>query len=397
LQNETSNDAMFMGMQRAYDSSELYRDLIGALIKHELGGSISDVPILLNPSEPLDSIREPANKRVGLQVVLGGGIAGPFSNASGDKIRAYFGLRGYLTLNRLNQLVSPDACIGELGILACRLPVDSHLDSDILYVSTSDLMKTSEFLDSLENLGAKRVGIEDGLETLLEHVKGANLVISDGVIGLALADSFGVPNVWHRTSKSDSNAFQVMDYLSGVRRPLHQWLNFIPTEKRVVEKRARVASQNLIGCQGQRLLDRLDEILKVQASFVPTEVLESPVQLLDGPVNASFFDDGIQAGKVEIEYEYLGSQENRQILVSMDLASNLGTPIQDIEKLPGLGKSSRSDIGFFKYINLMSGIEKTEVLVDLPDGIRCRGIRVLRWSDKNSEIRIRKITLLKYL
>lgn len=391
----TAIDAKFVGIQTSYSATDFYADLVEkALEKHSDGGG-RKLSILNDPSEPISSTH---NSHVGSRsprVILGSGLNGPFGRASKTDNLSFRGVRGFLTLNRLPCIDTEETCIGDLAVLSASLDAESGINHGILYVQTESSAESESLRESLEPLGAGFVSIADGFASLLENTKGARTVISDGVIGLAVADSFGIPNVWHQRSADRSVEFQVLDYFSGVRRPLHNRLRSIPQCLNLIEKQSRVASPELIHSQSLDLLTSLKEILELQISLEPAVLLESKRQLFDEPIRAEIPVKGVQSGKIEIDYEYTGTESRRQILVALDLESDV-IDFDTVEEIPKLQKSSRPEIGFFRYVSFKHEVGTAELRIDLPEGVLCRGISVFRWSDKEYEIYISSLTLHRY-
>lgn len=400
MQGESSADAIYLGVQRAAGSAEFYVELLDSISASLLGENREFLSILENPSKPL-SVRGSTRK---LQpqspsVVLGGGFENAFGRIPEVTNRVYFGVRGYLTLNRLPSEVEANATIGELALLASRLQIPSSTTSNLLYVHVNSKPLSQELIAHLRKIGADLISLDQGLEYVVSRVRGSELIISDGVIGLAIADGFGIPNVWHQVSANSTTQFQVIDYLLGVERPAHLKILAIPFDRALVEKKARIAERNIVENQINDLVGALEKIAELYASFMPTEVVSVPVAISSEAFYASISGGPVQAGKFQFDYSYLGGKTDRQVVVSFDLKFNTEQKNADIalgERLPYLFKSPREDIGYYRYLDLDNGRGRAEILFELPDGIVCRGIKLLRWSDPDGQIEILRITHTKF-
>ena len=396
LQHGLANDASFMGLIRSKSSTDFYNELLEKVTELHFEGDGYGLEVIEDPSKPIGAVASVSGEGSRRRVVFGGGLSGNRQQISGESHQDFYAVRGYLTLNRLANLSNDGIVVGEPAILSSLLDLPPIKSDRVLYVRTSLQYDSSSLMQDVSILGAGFVGFDEHLETLIQRIKGAEIVISDGVIGLAIADAFGVPNVWHQNSNSNSNAFQVMDYFSGVGRPLHQKLSVIPTDRSVIHKHSRIASAERIEELTQGLLKQMESIRSLQKSFEPVGVLDSAQQLGAHSIQAPLPEKGIHAGKLEIEYRYSGDKDSRQILLSPELVLEDGRNLEELEKLPGFYKSSNAEVGFFQYIHLEKGAAKAEVQINLPGKVWCRGFRIMRWSDRDAEISISKITLHKF-
>jgi len=392
-QDITANDVHFLGLQKSFGVREFYVELIDKIVEQMPRQFSGPVTILEDPGRSISCNSESDERSP--RIVLGGGLEGHFEHPYNPISRSFWGARGYLTLNRLPRQKYREVVIGELAILASRLDSDEYASSDILYVGTGTEVRTEDFFNELSSIGSDYVSVTDGLAPLVGRVKSARLVISDGVIGLAVADSFGVPSVWHRDGSSPSRVFQVMDYLSGVNRPLHQHVSTIPSSRGTLEKKSRVASSVLVMSQIRKLEENLNELVDLQTSVGPSDTLFEPILLQEEAVYVPLHGNGINAGALEFEYSYSGDKKKQQVVVSLDLVSRF-SDISEVDRLPNLGKSGRSDIGFYRYLDLMQGTGKVDFPIALPDGFHCKGFRILRWHDPNSKIQFQQVTAAKF-
>lgn len=391
----TAIDAQYIGLQASYGKSDFYAELVEKTLEKHAGVRDRKLSILENPGNPIGSTHDYPERSHTPRVILGGGLDGHFAKASKINNLTYLGVRGFLTLNRIPNIDREEICIADLALLTPYLDIESESNHDILYVQTEALSDPVPLREALEEIGAGFVSINDGLEGILNNVKGARLVISDGPIGIAVADSLGVPNVWHKRATDRNVEFQVLDYLSGVRRPLHQRMSVIPRSRQQVEKQTRVADIELVRSQAQSLLTSLKKAHELQILFEPASLLGEGKELYEEPIYTEIPIKGVQTANLEIEYEYAGAKNRRQILVALDLESS-NIDLNSVEEIPKLLKSSRPEIGFFRYVSFGQEAGTAEMRIDLPEGIRCRGFRVFRWSDKEARIHIRNLTLHRF-
>lgn len=392
IQIDALDDAAFLGVQRRAGEAGFYDELLEAVCSSVLGVPSKSISILENPTRKLSAQTDSGPKPYSLpRVVLGGGLQNPYENPPVNSSLQYFGVRGYLTLNRLPNELEQKVVVGELGILASRLDIIPETTSDVVYAYSASQSPSGELLNRLDQIGAELVTFAEGTSSVLRKVKGAKLVISDGVIGLAVADGFGIPNVWHEGGASLGSKFQVMDYLEGVERASHLSLIVLPTEQEKIYKNARVANPLIIGSQCEQLIDRLEEAVRLQALHSPSDLIESSVNIDSKLLELPFPTSNAKSGKVELEYSYEGDKATRQMIMSFDLEAEGSIDIDGIGQIPKLYKSPNSDIGFYRYLTLERGNGNTAFVYDLPEGIVCRGIRVMKWADAEGELRADKI------
>lgn len=382
------NDADFLGIQRQTGAAGFYTELLEAVAIDRLGKPSGVLAQVGDPSRSLALQEELFDSTLNSQnVVIGGGLTGPYEKIPNLPNRSYLGVRGFLTLNRLPNEVESKVVVGELALLSADLNIPAASSSPILYVSCESDLSNESTGEALDKVDAEFVSLDDGLDRVIGKIQSASVVISDGVIGLSIADAFGIPNVWHDAASSSVDEFQVMDYLLGVGRPTHLKLLEIPIERRAIERKTRTANPRVIEDSRERIITALSEAAK----YAPTELIDAPLMLNGEPAAMSFGSGNSKKGRLEFNYAYDGEKERRQAIVSFELAKIDGTEITSIEEIPKLLKSQREEIGFFRYLSFEKG-EGTKVLAyDLPEGICCTGIRLIKWSDSSSQIRFENV------
>src|SRR5699024_3130772 len=168
------------------------------------------------------------------------------------------------------------------------------------YVSSAVEPPQDSLFDELKQLGFDLVSLDEGLERVSGAIKGAELVIADGVVGLAIADGFRVPNVWHNNSSSPALSFQIKDYLLGVGRAPNIGLLSIPGDISQIWRKSRVADLETI----DRHCRDLVRVLEIASKFAPSHLIESEVQLTSSTELPPFVSGESNQGRLEFEYSY---------------------------------------------------------------------------------------------
>lgn len=391
-------DSKFLGIQQPAGQFAFYEDLLSRIAVSLLGISREDIGIVKNQSIPLETMKDAfGGQSKAPSIVLGGGFDSIFGHQSEMANIKCLALRGYLSLNRVPRDLEASTVIGEMAILAASLRFEEAEPCDILYVSERTQPIDSESLDLLKGLGAEIVYLDEGIDRIVGKIRAARLVIADGVIGLAISDAHGVPNVWHGGGTQSPTWYQVMDYYSGVERALHLRIGCIPTDEQTIKKRVRVADQSIIGAQARELLRLLRETAKLQTAFSPRTLLDEELDIGGTPQRISIYEEPVRAGKIAFTYSYKGEKPNRQVVVSFDLHSSDAESSTKISKVSTFNRSKRKDIGFYRYLNLQPGVNQAEMTFDLPHGMSCGGVTILRWADTEAAISFLEMTFTRQL
>ena len=172
-QDKAENDAQFLGLQKSFGEKEFYDDLIDSIVNSLPGGFSDPITILENPSDSIGS-NAILNERTS-RIVLGGGYFTHFERPYQPINRSFWGVRGYLSLNRVPKHIGRELVIGELAILASRLSFVESPPSDILYVRIGSDVRSDEFFNGLVDIGADYVSLSAGLDTVVSRIRSARL------------------------------------------------------------------------------------------------------------------------------------------------------------------------------------------------------------------------------
>lgn len=128
--------------------------------------------------------------------------------------------------------------------------------------------------------------------------------------------------------------------------------------------------------------------------------------LLDKEVSVD--DKGIEiktaglSGRLEIllDVECSSTIRRRNALLAFDLVDANGGSVaseedQEILRGTGLVFSSASQIGAFQYISTDPGRHSISQTVTLPAGVYCRGIRVRRWANQESDVKLHRLVIFE--
>lgn len=392
-EEENALDAVYLGVQKPAGIKELYQDLLNSIVNSELGVTEEAVSLLSIPNISVSAqLGRTGEGLIDRHVVLGGGLHSPYEKLDGAYKHFILGVRGFLTLNRLSRVVEENAVVGELAILSSKLDIEAGKPTNLLYVGALPSLNEGPLSSDLRELGASTVSIADGLEAVIRSVKAAELVISESFVGLAIADSFGVPNIWYGNSFHSPEGFQVRDYLSGVDRATHLRISHIPSHLEIISRRARTAKASIVEQQADNLLQILRDLPTLKASLQPVEVLEEPRDVDSDGFVFEFPEVPMNSGLFEFDYSFAGEKSSRQLVASFDLVFEGTKGSSDLEQLPDFWRSPRTDIGWYQYIDLQRGAGHYRLVFELPEGVLCRGLRLLRWAGKDASIKLSKIT-----
>lgn len=388
VQEVDEDDSAYLGVQGQAGVSGFYVELLEKISQNILNRSDSGLSRVENPENSLSLLSKPGVAEFAQpNIVVGGGFQDFYEKYAEDPDRKILGVRGFLTLNRLPSDIEANAVVGEIALLASKLDFELAGTSKYIYVSSAVEPPQDSLFDELKQLGFDLVSLDEGLERVSGAIKGAELVIADGVVGLAIADGFRVPNVWHNNSSSPALSFQIKDYLLGVGRAPNIGLLSIPGDISQIWRKSRVADLETI----DRHCRDLVRVLEIASKFAPSHLIESEVQLTSSTELPPFVSGESNQGRLEFEYSYYGQKERRQVLVSFDLYSQDGTDISELDEIPKLLKSQREEIGFFRYLTLEDETGTKELRYALPAGIYCRGIRLFKWAEPESVISMKSI------
>lgn len=128
------------------------------------------------------------------------------------------------------------------------------------------------------------------------------------------------------------------------------------------------------------------EILEKLFPTIPSILgTEEEVELLTQAQKVRFpytiqLEEPLATTTVEINHQFDESSKARQALVSLEIVDGNGRPVDMDREFPGIGRSKKSSIGYYKYLNSRAGSESTRFDVSLPDGLFLKSITVKRFG-----------------
>lgn len=140
----------------------------------------------------------------------------------------------------------------------------------------------------------------------------------------------------------------------------------------------------------KKLKELFPSIPQLLAAERNTELLAEPARVCF-PLTVSI-NISASSYRFEILHEFPEGSRDRQALVTLEIVDEVGEPIGPDVKIPGVPKSPRGSIGYYRYLNSESGLTKTTFDVVLPKGVFLKAIIIKRFGLRTKPFRIEKIT-----
>lgn len=222
-------------------------------------------------SRPSVDTRKPDPKLA----VLGSGFMHPQLTVKKVEFLKIFGVRGYLSKSLLGENDHADVKLGDPGLLASRLYERSsnptYKYGVIPHIAAID---RPDFHARFENLPSSCV-IDfrtSNLKKVMEQMSSCEIIISQSLHGLIIADSLGIPNIWiDQGPLHPGGPFKFYDYFSSVNRPFDKKIS------RGMEVNPRTIASQIF------------EVEQVKLRLVQDDILQG--------FHEFFMDFGIEIGK----------------------------------------------------------------------------------------------------
>lgn len=100
---------------------------------------------------------------------------------------------------------------------------------------------------------------------------------------------------------------------------------------------------------------------------------------------------------MSVSLDCQGNVKQNNALISFHLTDGAGNPVgKDLDTQlanGGIVRSQNASIGHYRYIPTVEGERSIQHLLDLPDGVECRGVTVRRFGESASEIRMTTLSI----
>lgn len=96
---------------------------------------------------------------------------------------------------------------------------------------------------------------------------------------------------------------------------------------------------------------------------------------------------------VEIKHQFDATSKERQALVSLEIVDQDGRPVDTDREFPGIGRSQKGSIGYYKYLNSLAGSESTRFDVTLPGGFFLKAITVKRFGLRSKPFVVSSVSI----
>lgn len=146
----------------------------------------------------------------------------------------------------------------------------------------------------------------------------------------------------------------------------------------------------------ERRSESIDARLRTEfPDLPPVLITECYQQLVDSPIDLQSpveieFPFQMEAFSLDFSFDAPLAVDPKSVVVSYDLVDSKGLSISLDTDVPGVGKSSRREIGFCYFPEFTETVEVAAKHVQLPNGIYCKGITVRRWGSAKDLLRIIK-------
>lgn len=188
--------------------------------------------------------------------IVGAGLMHPWLPYDTPIPARIYSVRGYLTRQLLGDWVGDRVLLGDPGLLAAagqRVSYKrAHRYGVVAHLSQTGSSRFAQALAGLKDYTVISFN-SDQVPSVLEKMASCDIILSQGLHGLILADALGIPNAWinigpiHRAS-----AFKFYDYFSSVGRPFDAVLDSaLFTEREINRSLVEVSSRRIRDMQIQ--------------------------------------------------------------------------------------------------------------------------------------------------
>lgn len=151
-------------------------------------------------------------------------------------------VRGYLSKNKLGALDSNRITIGDPGLLAALIAKPSKTAPKrgskygiILHHKHSE---NEQVKNRFAHLDATFLNIRTtDLDSFIEQMQQCEIIVSQSLHGLIIADALGKPNTWLELGPIHAGGnFKFLDYFSSVGRPAYRKLGTVPQDANDIDR-----------------------------------------------------------------------------------------------------------------------------------------------------------------
>lgn len=155
--------------------------------------------------------------------VVGAGFMNPNIRVRKVSFLQIHSVRGYLSKALLDENDDPDISLGDPGLLSSLLYSRKSLPSfKFGIVPHIAAVERPDFINRFKDLPSHRI-IDfrtNNLQRVMEEMESCELIVSQSLHGLIIADSLGLPTVWiDHGSLHPGGHFKFYDYFSSINRP----------------------------------------------------------------------------------------------------------------------------------------------------------------------------------
>ncbi len=188
--------------------------------------------------------------------IVGAGLMHPWLSYETPVPARIYSVRGYLTRQLLGDWVGDRVLLGDPDLLATadqRVSYKrAHRYGVIAHLSHAGSTRFAQALAGLKDYTIIPFSSDD-VPSVVEKMASCDIILSQGLHGLIMADALGTPNAWinigplHRAS-----AFKFYDYFSSVGRPFDAVLDSaLLTERQIGRSLVEVCSRRIRDMQVQ--------------------------------------------------------------------------------------------------------------------------------------------------
>jgi hypothetical protein len=144
--------------------------------------------------------------------------------------------------------------------------------------------------------------------------------------------------------------------------------------------------------------DDTETLAKLFPTIPPLLTSEEAVSLVEGPIRVWKplnipVQIPVSSYSFKVEHNFPEGSEERQALVTFEVVDEHGVGIDDDFEIPGLPKSPKSSIGFYRYLNVVSGDSETELDVALPKGFFLKSITLKRFGLRSKPFIVESVSV----
>lgn len=308
-------------------------------------------------------------------------------------------VRGYLTKHLLRSHDNPGISVGDPGLLTPLICDHSTATREGRYgvVLHAKFSGNKEIEQQFSHLPVDFIDIRtDDIDGFVNQMRKYDIILSQSLHGLIIADSLGIPNVWLNTGNQLSGGnFKFHDYNSTVGKSFYTYIHGIPSSVEQIESAVQLAPEKRVASLQRDISDSYDR------AFTELHAPTSPPQkLFVGSHNLQIalqlpLSEPTQNFRVEIAGSSGDEVEYKDLALKLRLEAPDGSTLSDRVITPNVSYSDRRGLGYYTYLPPLSPGQREALVFRLPKNVRCTQLTLVKWINKERPTEINEVILTK--